>query len=57
MIGDRQYDIIGAKSNLNKSVGVSYGYGSITELRKAGADLLIEKPADLAKTVQKLLPI
>tara|TARA_B100000676_G_scaffold204632_1_gene200865 strand:+ start:173 stop:823 length:651 start_codon:yes stop_codon:yes gene_type:complete len=57
MIGDRQYDIIGAKSNLIKSVGVSYGYGSITELRKAGADLLIEKPADLAKTVQKLLPI
>ena len=57
MIGDRQYDIIGAKSNLIKSVGVSYGYGSINELREAGADLLVEKPAELAKAVQKLLPM
>ena len=57
MIGDRQYDIIGAKSNLIKSVGVSYGYGSANELREAGADLLIEKPAELAKAVQKLLPM
>ena len=57
MIGDRQYDIIGAKSNLIKSVGVSYGYGSTNELREAGADLLVEKPAKLAKAVQKLLPI
>lgn len=57
MIGDRQYDIIGAKSNLIKSVGVSYGYGSTNELREAGADLLVEKPAELAKAVQKLLPI
>ena len=56
MIGDRQYDIIGAKSNLIKSVGVSYGYGSTNELREAGADLLVEKPAELAKAVQKLLP-
>ena len=57
MIGDRQYDIFGAKSNLIKSVGVSYGYGSTNELREAGAELLIEKPAELAKAVQKLLPI
>ena len=57
MVGDRKYDIIGAKSNLIKSVGVSYGYGSTNELREVGADLLIEKPAELAKAVQKLLPI
>ena len=57
MIGDRQYDIIGAKSNLIKSIGVSYGYGSTNELREAGADLLVEKPAELAKAVQKLLPM
>ena len=57
MIGDRQYDIIGAKSNLIKSVGVSYGYGSTNELIEAEADLLVEKPAELAKAVQKLLPM
>ena len=57
MIGDRQYVIIGAKSNSINSVGVSYGYGSTNELREAGADLLVEKPAELAKAVQKLLPM
>ena len=57
MIGDRQYDIIGAKSNLIKSVGVSYGYGSKNELKEAGADLLIDKPAELVTAVEKLLPI
>ena len=57
MIGDRQYDIIGAKSNLISSVGVSYGYGSINELREAGADCLIKETRELATVVNKLLPI
>ncbi len=57
MIGDRRYDIIGAKSNLIKSVGVSYGYGSINELREAGADCLIKEPRELLTAVNKLLPI
>jgi len=57
MIGDRRYDIIGAKSNLIKSIGVSYGYGSINELRAAGADCLIKETRELAIVVNKLLPI
>ena len=57
MIGDRQYDIIGAKSNLIKSIGVSYGYGSINELRAVGADCLIKETRELATVVNKLLPI
>ena len=57
MIGDRRYDIIGAKSNLIKSIGVSYGYGSINELREAGADCLIKETSELATVVNKLLPI
>ena len=57
MIGDRRYDIIGAKSNLIKSIGVSYGYGSINELRAAGADCLIKETRELATVVNKLLPI
>ena len=57
MIGDRRYDIIGAKSNLIKSIGVSYGYGSINELREAGADCLIKETRELATVVNKLLPI
>ena len=57
MIGDRRYDIIGAKSNLIKSIGVSYGYGSLNELRAAGADCLIKETRELATVVNKLLPI
>lgn len=32
MIGDRKYDIIGAKNNSVKTVGITYGYGSLEEL-------------------------
>jgi phosphoglycolate phosphatase len=57
MIGDREYDILGAKSNLIKSIGVSYGYGSKNELKEAHADFLIETPVELVGAVEQLLPI
>jgi phosphoglycolate phosphatase len=37
MIGDRKYDILGAKELGIDSVGVLYGYGSREELESAGA--------------------
>lgn len=37
MIGDRKFDIEGAKAMGIDSVGVSYGYGGLAELRKSGA--------------------
>ncbi len=33
MVGDREHDILGAKQNGIDSVGVTYGYGTIDELR------------------------
>ena len=57
MIGDREYDIFGAKSNLIKSIGVSYGYGRKNELKEAYADCLIETPLELVGAVKQLLPI
>lgn len=42
MIGDREFDVIGAKENGVKSIGVTYGYGSPAELEKAGADFLCD---------------
>ena len=47
MIGDREYDISGAKHFGMDSVGVTYGYGSRRELEEAGATYLAEKPRDL----------
>jgi len=40
MIGDRHYDIDGARKFGIKSIGVLYGYGSRKELEEAGADFL-----------------
>jgi phosphoglycolate phosphatase len=40
MVGDREYDILGAKECEVSSVGVLYGYGTEEELTKAGADML-----------------
>lgn len=47
MIGDRKYDVIGALSNNMRAIGVSYGYGSVEELRSAGAAEIIGRPEDL----------
>ena len=33
MIGDRKHDIIGAKNNSMRSIGVTYGYGSLEEFK------------------------
>jgi len=47
MIGDRKHDAIGAITNGIQPIGVSYGYGSIDELREAGAVVIAETPAQL----------
>ncbi|OGH12546.1 MAG: hypothetical protein A2857_01165 [Candidatus Levybacteria bacterium RIFCSPHIGHO2_01_FULL_36_15] len=38
MVGDRKDDIIAAKNNKIDSVGVTYGYGTISELNSCNAD-------------------
>ena len=47
MIGDRAVDILAAKANGLRSVGVLWGHGGLTELRDADPDVLLESPADL----------
>lgn len=49
MIGDRKYDIIGAKMNGITSMGVLYGYGSRQEFEEAGADFIVETVEDIGK--------
>lgn len=51
MIGDRKYDVIGAKEAGIKSIGVLYGFGSRDELEQAGADIIIETVADIGKVL------
>ncbi|MGL4664492.1 MAG: HAD hydrolase-like protein, partial [Clostridium butyricum] len=47
MVGDREHDIIGAKENNIKSIGVLYGYGDVVELTQARACYVVETPKDL----------
>lgn len=47
MIGDRKYDIEGAKLNSLTSIGVTYGYGTLAELEQAGADATADSPKAL----------
>lgn len=47
MIGDRKFDMIGAKANHLKSIGVLYGYGNREELKAAHADHIISSVAQL----------
>lgn len=49
MVGDRNYDIIGAKENNLKSIGVTYGFGTRKELEKAGADYIVPNAEELKK--------
>jgi phosphoglycolate phosphatase len=47
MIGDRAADILSAKANSVRSIGVLWGYGSEQELLEAGADVLCRTPSEL----------
>ena len=52
MIGDRKYDILGAKKFNLASIGVTYGYGTYDELQEVKADYIIEKPLDILNIVR-----
>lgn len=44
MIGDRSHDMVGAKNNGMRAIGVLYGYGSKDELLGAGASQICATP-------------
>jgi len=63
MIGDRSYDMEGARKAGVESVGVTYGYGSMEELKEAKADYIVRSVEELQKFLlrgteeqQKLTP-
>lgn len=47
MVGDREHDIIGAKENNIKSVGVLYGFGDVIELTQARAEHIVKDTEEL----------
>lgn len=51
MVGDREHDIIGAKENNIKSIGVLYGYGDVVELTQARAEYIAKTPKEILNIV------
>ena len=51
MIGDRLHDVRAAQHCGVRSLGVTYGFGSIEELRDAGADAICPSVADLRASI------
>lgn len=49
MIGDRRFDVEGARALGIESVGVAYGYGSMEELKEAKADYIVRSVEELEK--------
>lgn len=47
MVGDRHFDIEGAKANGVRAIGVQWGFGSREELIEAGADAIALDAAEL----------
>jgi phosphoglycolate phosphatase len=54
MIGDRAGDIVSARANRVRSIGVLWGYGSEFELAEARADGLCAAPGELAACLGRL---
>lgn len=51
MVGDRKYDIMGAKTYHIDAVGVAYGYAAAGELEAAGADVIVATVGELEKAL------
>lgn len=49
MIGDREYDMIGARAVGVTGIGALWGYGTREELLAAGADALADRPVEAAE--------
>ena len=55
MVGDRSFDIVGAKNCGIESVGVYYGFAEPGELENAGADYIADTVAELEQILMQLL--
>ena len=51
MVGDRNYDILGAKEHGLDSMGVLFGFGDLEELTNAGATYIAETVEEILKYV------
>lgn len=51
MVGDTKFDVIGAAAHGIPTIGVSWGYGTVSDLRSAGAAAIAHTPQELYSLV------
>ena len=49
MVGDRKFDVQGAKAMGVTSVAVTFGYGSMEELKEAKSEYIVRSVGELEK--------
>ena len=54
MIGDRKFDILGAKECGIASLGVYYGFAPANELEENGADYIVQQVPEILETIHRL---
>ena len=54
MVGDTKYDVLGAKAHGIPTIGVSWGYGSVTEMMDAGAVAIADTTQQLLELIKML---
>lgn len=52
MVGDTLYDILGAKAHGIPGIGVSWGYGKVSEMVEAGAVAIADTPQQLLEILE-----
>ncbi|MEG1448591.1 MAG: HAD hydrolase-like protein [Oscillospiraceae bacterium] len=51
MVGDRKYDVLGAKEVGMETIGVAFGFGGHEELEAAGAKFVVDTVSELASVL------
>lgn len=52
MVGDTHYDVLGAAAHGIQTIGVSWGYGTVEDMKAAGALAIVDSPAQLLKKLK-----
>ena len=57
MVGDRSFDILGARQCGIASIGVTYGFGSRRELEEAGASWIVNTPSEIVSCITSRIAV
>lgn len=57
MVGDRYHDVAAARAHDVVPIGVTWGHGTVDELRTAGAEHVVDTPRELIDVIDRLASV